>query len=64
MTMQETLNGYKVYLEEYLDRLPMAGAPDKLREAMRYSLLNVSVIFRSIKLTVLSSIFFSILLPI
>ena len=40
MNVKETLNAYKTRLEEYLDALPMAGAPDKLKEAMRYSLLN------------------------
>ena len=40
MNETETLNAYKTRLEDYLDKLPMAGAPDKLREAMRYSLLN------------------------
>ena len=40
MNEKATLSVYKAYLEEYLDALPMAGAPDRLREAMRYSLLN------------------------
>ena len=40
MSEKETLNAYKTRLEAYLDDLPMTGAPDKLREAMRYSLLN------------------------
>ena len=40
MNVQEALAGYKETLEAYLDALPMKGAPDSLREAMRYSLLN------------------------
>ena len=40
MNTKETLEKYKQKLEAYLDALPMSGAPDKLREAMRYSLLN------------------------
>ncbi len=40
MNDKETLNAYKTRLEDYLDKLPMTGAPDKLRQAMRYSLLN------------------------
>ncbi|MBR5110525.1 MAG: polyprenyl synthetase family protein [Clostridia bacterium] len=40
MKEKETLNAYKERLERFLSDLPMAGAPDKLREAMRYSLLN------------------------
>ncbi len=40
MNEKETLNAYKARLEDYLDRLPMTGAPEQLREAMRYSLLN------------------------
>ncbi|MBR0408825.1 MAG: polyprenyl synthetase family protein [Clostridia bacterium] len=40
MSEKEMLNAYKARLETYLDALPMTGAPDKLREAMRYSLLN------------------------
>ena len=40
MNMKETLNAYKDGLEAYLDALPFSGAPDILREAMRYSLLG------------------------
>ena len=40
MNEKEVLAAYKARLEAYLDALPMAGAPDRLREAMRYSLLN------------------------
>ena len=40
MSEKKTLNAYKAQLEAYLKNLPMAGAPDRLREAMRYSLLN------------------------
>ncbi|MDO5325367.1 MAG: polyprenyl synthetase family protein [Clostridia bacterium] len=40
MNDKEVLAAYKARLEAYLDALPMAGAPDRLREAMRYSLLN------------------------
>lgn len=40
MNMKETLNAYKDRLEAYLDALPFPGAPDILREAMRYSLLG------------------------
>ena len=40
MNTNETLQGYKDRLEAYLDALPFSGAPDKLREAMRYSLLG------------------------
>ena len=40
MNTKETLQAYKERLEIYLNALPIAGAPDKLREAMRYSLLN------------------------
>ncbi|MBR3015950.1 MAG: polyprenyl synthetase family protein [Clostridia bacterium] len=40
MNVKETLGAYKARLEKYLNDLPMTGAPDKLREAMRYSLLN------------------------
>ena len=40
MSEKETLNAYKAQLEAYLNALPMTGAPDKLRSAMRYSLLN------------------------
>ena len=35
----KTLEAYKALLEEYLDALVIPGAPDKLRDAMRYSLL-------------------------
>jgi len=40
MSMEEKLLQYKEYLEEALDALPMKGAPEILREAMRYSLLS------------------------
>ena len=40
MNVQETLNGYKTRLEAYLNALPMTGAPETLRKAMRYSLLS------------------------
>lgn len=40
MNEKEILAAYKARLEAYLEALPMAGAPDKLWEAMRYSLLN------------------------
>ena len=33
MNDKETLNAYKARLEDYLDKLPMTGAPDKLRQA-------------------------------
>lgn len=39
MTVNETLSAYKARLEAYLDALPMFGAPDTLKKAMRYSLL-------------------------
>ena len=39
MSTKETLQGYKEHLEAYLDALSISGAPDKLKEAMRYSLL-------------------------
>lgn len=40
MNDKEMLNAYKAQLEDYLDKLPITGAPEQLREAMRYSLLN------------------------
>ena len=40
MTMQETLARYKGMVEKALDLSPMAGAPEALRQAMRYSLLS------------------------
>ena len=40
MNMKETLNACKDRLEAYLDALPFPGAPDILRDAMRYSLLG------------------------
>ena len=40
MSEGKTLADYKQALEAYLSALPMAGAPDALREAMRYSLLS------------------------
>ncbi len=40
MNTEETLRAYKERLEAYLDAMPISGAPDQLREAMRYSLLS------------------------
>lgn len=40
MNEKEILAAYKARLESYLEALSMEGAPDKLRDAMRYSLLN------------------------
>ena len=40
MNRQEQYDLYKAEIENALEQLPMAGAPDKLREAMRYSLLS------------------------
>ena len=40
MSTKETLQGYKERLEAYLNALPLFGAPDKLKQAMRYSLLG------------------------
>ena len=40
MSTKETLQRYKDCLEAYLEALPLSGAPEKLREAMRYSLLG------------------------
>ena len=40
MSTNETLRTYKDRLEAYLDALPLPGAPDRLRQAMRYSLLG------------------------
>ncbi len=40
MNEKEVLEAYKSRLEAYLDALPMLGAPDRLRQAMRYSLLG------------------------
>ena len=41
MNEQEILAGYKLRLEDYLDQeIIMDAAPDRLREAMRYSLLS------------------------
>ncbi len=40
MSTKETLQRYKERLEAYLEALPLSGAPDKLKEAMRYSLLG------------------------
>ena len=39
MSTKETLQRYKDCLEAYLEALPILGAPDRLRQAMRYSLL-------------------------
>ena len=39
MTERKTLADWKRALETYLEALPMEGAPDILRQAMRYSLL-------------------------
>ena len=38
--MEETLRAYKERLEKALSDLPMEGAPDILKESMRYSLLS------------------------
>lgn len=38
--MENKLNCYKQMVERALDALPMTGAPDMLKEAMRYSLLS------------------------
>ncbi|MBQ9264647.1 MAG: polyprenyl synthetase family protein [Clostridia bacterium] len=40
MNFQEQMNGYKQQVEAYLEQLPMSGAPEQLKEAMRYSLLS------------------------
>ena len=40
MSTKESLQEYKERLEAYLDALPLSGAPDQLKEAMRYSLLG------------------------
>ena len=40
MNMQEQYDLYKQRLEQALADQPMAGAPDRLRDAMRYSLLS------------------------
>ena len=40
MNVQEQFAQYKRRLEAYLDALPMTGAPERIREAMRYSLLS------------------------
>ena len=40
MNFQEQLNRYKNMVEEALRALPFRGAPDILKEAMRYSLLS------------------------
>ena len=40
MNEKQALSAYKSKLEKYLDKLPMTSAPDKLKEAMRYSLLG------------------------
>ena len=36
----KTLSEYKALLEDYLNALPISGAPEKLQNAMRYSLLS------------------------
>ncbi len=38
--MKDVLTPYKRRLETYLSALPLTGAPEKLRSAMRYSLLS------------------------
>lgn len=40
MNLTEALSAYKARLDAYLSALPFPGAPDILRDAMRYSLLN------------------------
>ena len=40
MNTQEQLTRYQRMVEDALTALPMAGAPDKLKDAMRYSLLS------------------------
>ena len=40
MSWQEQMQAYKARVEAALEALPMASAPDALREAMRYSLLS------------------------
>lgn len=40
MNVKEQLNAYKETVEQALASLPFDGAPDRLKEAMRYSLLN------------------------
>ena len=40
MNAADQLASYKKILEAYLEQLPMSGAPDILRQAMRYSLLG------------------------
>ena len=40
MNGADAMRSRKEQLEAYLDALPMSGAPDALREAMRYSLLS------------------------
>ena len=40
MTEQGRMDAYKTRLEAYLESLPLSGAPDRLRQAMRYSLLG------------------------
>ena len=40
MTFDARFSEYKTRLEAYLEALPIAGAPNILREAMRYSLLS------------------------
>ena len=39
MSYAETLRAYQAQVNGALEALPMAGAPDILRQAMRYSLL-------------------------
>lgn len=40
MTCADTMSAWKARLEAYMEQLPLPGAPDILREAMRYSLLG------------------------
>ena len=40
MNVKQQLTLYKTMVEQALEALPFEGAPDRLKEAMRYSLLN------------------------
>ena len=40
MNVKQQLSLYKTMVEQALEALPFEGAPDRLKEAMRYSLLN------------------------
>ena len=40
MNTEAQMNAYKQQVEQALEALPMAGAPDALKDAMRYSLLS------------------------